>query len=142
VEIASGKVVGAEALVRWNDPTRGVLPPESFIPAAEESDLISTIGECVLRSGCAQMTKWHDVGLGRLRLAVNLSPRQFAQRDLATLISKVLQETGLPGSCLELEITESTVMQNAETSLSTMMTLKAMGVRISIDDFGTGYSSL
>jgi diguanylate cyclase (GGDEF)-like protein/PAS domain S-box-containing protein len=142
VEIATQQVVGAEALVRWNDPSRGVLPPESFIPAAEESDLILTIGEWVLRTGCAQMKHWHDIGLGRLRLAVNLSPRQFAQRDLASHIGRVLEETKFPGNCLELEITESTVMQNAEAALSTMMLLKAMGVRISIDDFGTGYSSL
>jgi diguanylate cyclase (GGDEF)-like protein/PAS domain S-box-containing protein len=142
VEIATGSVVGAEALVRWNDPTRGVLAPESFIPAAEESDLILTIGEWVLRTGCTQMKRWHDAGLGKLRLAINLSPRQFQQRDLATRISQVLEETRFPGNCLELEITESTVMQNAETSLSTMMALKSMGVRISIDDFGTGYSSL
>jgi diguanylate cyclase (GGDEF)-like protein/PAS domain S-box-containing protein len=142
VEIATGLVVGAEALVRWNDPTRGLLPPESFIPAAEESDLIITIGEWVLRTGCTQVKQWHDRGLGRLRLAVNLSPRQFQQRDLATRISRVLEETKFPGSCLEVEITESTVMQNAEVSLATMMMLKTMGVRISIDDFGTGYSSL
>jgi diguanylate cyclase (GGDEF)-like protein/PAS domain S-box-containing protein len=142
VEIATQRVVGAEALVRWNDPSRGVLPPESFIPAAEESDLILTIGEWVLRTGCAQMKHWHDIGLGRLRLAVNLSPRQFAQRDLASRIGRVLEETKFPGNCLELEITESTVMQNAEAALSTMMLLKAMGIRISIDDFGTGYSSL
>ncbi len=142
VEIATGTVVGAEALVRWNDPTRGVLPPESFIPAAEESDLIVSIGEWVLRTGCAQMKHWHETGLGRLRLAVNLSPRQFQQRDLPACISRILEETGFPGNCLDLEITESTVMQNAEGSLSTMMTLKKMGVRISIDDFGTGYSSL
>ena len=142
VEIASGTVVGAEALVRWNDPQRGLLPPESFIPAAEESDLIITMGEWVLRTGCAQMKRWHDNGLGRLRLAVNLSPRQFAQRDLASRVSKILEETHFPGNCLELEITESTVMQNAEVSLGTMMTLKKMGVKISIDDFGTGYSSL
>jgi diguanylate cyclase (GGDEF)-like protein/PAS domain S-box-containing protein len=142
VEIATGLVVGAEALVRWNDPTRGLLQPESFIPAAEESDLIITIGEWVLRTGCKQVKQWHDRGFGRLRLAVNLSPRQFQQRDLATRINRVLEETKFPGSCLEVEITESTVMQNAEVSLATMLMLKTMGVRISIDDFGTGYSSL
>ncbi|HSP16731.1 MAG TPA: EAL domain-containing protein [Thermoanaerobaculia bacterium] len=142
VEIASGTVVGAEALVRWNDPTRGMLPPESFIPAAEESDLIITIGEWVLRTGCSQMKLWHDGGFGRLRLAINLSPRQFQQRDLASRVARVLEETQFPGNCLELEITESTVMANAEVSLATMMALKSMGVRISIDDFGTGYSSL
>ena len=142
VEIATGTVVGAEALVRWNDPARGLLPPESFIPAAEESDLIITIGEWVLRTGCAQMKRWHETGLGRLRLSVNLSPRQFAQRDLASRVAMILEETKFPGHSLELEITESTVMQNAEVSLATMMTLKKMGIRISIDDFGTGYSSL
>ena len=142
VDIASGAVVGAEALVRWNDPTRGMLPPESFIPAAEESELIVTIGEWVLRTGCTQMKRWHDSGMGKMRLAVNLSARQFQQRDLANVVGRVLEETKMPGNCLELEITESTVMQNAEVSLSTMMMLKSMGVRISIDDFGTGYSSL
>lgn len=142
VDIATNTVVGAEALVRWNDPVRGMLPPESFIPAAEESDLILTIGEWVLRTGCAQMKRWHDHGYGRLRLAVNLSPRQFQQRDLAARIARVLDETKFPGDCLELEITETTVMQNAESSLATMTMVKAMGVRISIDDFGTGYSSL
>ncbi|HEX9161798.1 MAG TPA: EAL domain-containing protein [Thermoanaerobaculia bacterium] len=142
VEIASGRVVGAEALVRWNDPVKGVQQPESFIPIAEESELILSIGEWVLRTGCRQMKQWHDLGLGRLRLAVNLSPRQFQQRDLASRIARVLDETKFPGNCLEVEITESTVMQNAEVSLSTMIMLKTMGVRISIDDFGTGYSSL
>jgi EAL domain-containing protein (putative c-di-GMP-specific phosphodiesterase class I) len=88
------------------------------------------------------MKHWHDSGIGKLRLAVNLSPRQFAQRDLASRIAQILEETKFPGNCLELEITESTVMQNAELSLGTMLTLKKMGVRISIDDFGTGYSSL
>jgi diguanylate cyclase (GGDEF)-like protein/PAS domain S-box-containing protein len=142
VEISTGHVVGAEALVRWNDPARGILPPESFIPAAEESDLIITIGDWVLRTGCRQMKRWHDSGLGNLRLAVNLSPRQFQQRDLAARVARVLEETKFPGHCLELEITESTVMENAEMSLTTMVVLKGMGVRISIDDFGTGYSSL
>ena len=142
VDIASGAVVGAEALIRWNDPQRGLLAPEVFIPLAEESDLIVEIGDWVLRTACAQMKQWHDAGHGQLRLAVNLSPKQFQQRDLAARIAQILQETGFPAVALELEITESTVMQNAEVSLSTMMMLKSMGVRISIDDFGTGYSSL
>jgi EAL domain-containing protein (putative c-di-GMP-specific phosphodiesterase class I) len=88
------------------------------------------------------MRRWHDSGLGRLRLAVNLSARQFQQRDLPNIVARVLEETKFPGSCLEFEITETTVMQNAEASLTTMVALKSMGVRISIDDFGTGYSAL
>jgi EAL domain-containing protein (putative c-di-GMP-specific phosphodiesterase class I) len=141
-EITTGRVVGAEALVRWNDPARGLLPPDSFIHAAEESDLIMAIGEWVLKTACAQMKRWHDAGHTTLRVSVNLSPRQFQYGDLPAIVAGVLAETRLPASALDLEITESTAMHNAAQSLITMMALKDMGVRISIDDFGTGYSSL
>ena len=141
VEIASGRVVGAEALVRWN---RGdvMVQPDDFISIAEECNLVVPIGEWVMRTACAQMKKWHGVGHGDLRIAVNLSARQLQQRELVATVEKVLAETGLPASALDLEITETAAMQNAELTLSVLQRLKEMGVRISIDDFGTGYSSL
>ena len=142
IEIASGRVVGAEALIRWKHPVRGMMQPGEFIPIAEQSGLILPMGEWVLRSACDQMKRWHRNGNEHLHIAVNLSARQFQQPDLADVVERVLMETGLPPSALDIEITESTAMQNAELTLSTLNKLKKMGVRISIDDFGTGYSSL
>ena len=142
VEIATGRVVGAEALLRWNDPERGLVQPEEFIPLAEETQLIVPIGAWVLRTACAQMKAWHDAGHAWLRVAVNLSPRQFQDRELVATVESVLDETGFPAPYLDLEITESTAMQNAELTLAILRRLKDMGIRISIDDFGTGYSSL
>ncbi|HYR30169.1 MAG TPA: EAL domain-containing protein, partial [Thermoanaerobaculia bacterium] len=141
-EIATGRVVGAEALVRWNHPERGLLQPEEFISIAEETNLIVPLGAWVLRTACAQMKAWHDAGHSRLRIAVNFSPRQFQDRELASTIERILAETAFPAPFLDLEITESTAMQNAELSLAILNRLKEMGIRISIDDFGTGYSSL
>jgi len=142
VEIATSRLVGAEALVRWNHPEHGLMMPDEFIPVAEECQLIVPLGEWVLRTACRQMKAWHDAGHGGLRVAVNLSPRQFQQRDLAAMVERVLTETGLPPEYLDLEITETAAMQNIELSLQVMNRLKEMGIHISIDDFGTGYSSL
>jgi diguanylate cyclase (GGDEF)-like protein/PAS domain S-box-containing protein len=142
VEIATGRVVGAEALVRWNHPDQGLIQPEDFIPLAEETQLIVPIGAWVMRTACKQMKAWHDAGHTRLRVAVNLSPRQFSDRELASTIETILAETGFAAQYLDLEITESTAMHNAELTLTILNRLKAMGIRISIDDFGTGYSSL
>ena len=142
VEISTGRVVGAEALVRWNHPESGLLGPDEFIPIAEESQLIVPLGEWVLRTACEQMRAWHEAGHGGLRIAVNLSPRQFHERDLVATVERVLADTGFPPELLDLEITESTAMQNAELSLGILRRLKEKGIRISIDDFGTGYSSL
>ncbi len=142
VEIATGRVVGAEALVRWQDPELGLIPPEDFIPVAEETQLIVPLGAWVLRTAITQMKAWHDAGHAWLRVAVNLSPRQFQDRELVSIVERVLADTGFPAQYLDLEITESTAMQNAELSLSILNRLKEMGIRISIDDFGTGYSSL
>jgi diguanylate cyclase (GGDEF)-like protein len=142
VEIASGRLAGAEALVRWNHPDSGMIQPEDFIPIAEETQLIVPIGAWVLRTACKQMKAWHDSGHPWLRVAVNLSPRQFQDRELVSMVEQVLAETHFPPTLLDLEITESTAMQNAELSLSILNRLKEMGIRISIDDFGTGYSSL
>jgi diguanylate cyclase (GGDEF)-like protein/PAS domain S-box-containing protein len=142
VEIATGRVVGAEALVRWVHPENGLVQPEEFIPIAEETQLIVPLGTWVLRTACMQMKTWHDAGHAWLRLAVNLSPRQFQDRNLVATVEKILAETGFPPPYLDLEITESTAMQNADLTLSILRRLKEMGIRISIDDFGTGYSSL
>ncbi len=142
IHLASGHVIGAEALVRWNDPERGVVPPASFIPAAEESRLIVPLGEWVLRAACRQMRQWLEEGVAMPRISVNLSARQFQQHDLVSTVRSALAEYDLDGSVLELEITETTAMQNAEATAAILRSLLDLGVGISIDDFGTGYSSL
>jgi EAL domain-containing protein (putative c-di-GMP-specific phosphodiesterase class I) len=128
--------------VRWNHPDSGLIQPEDFIPIAEETQLIVPLGAWVLRTACRQMKAWHDSGHPWLRVAVNLSPRQFQDRELVAIVEQVLADTGFPPQLLDLEITESTAMQNADLSLAILNRLKEMGIRISIDDFGTGYSSL
>jgi diguanylate cyclase (GGDEF)-like protein len=142
VEINTRQVVGMEALVRWQHPEMGLVCPAEFIPLAEDTGLITPIGEWVLRTACAQSRTWQDEGLAPLRVAVNLSARQFQQQDLSDMVVRILQETGLDSHDLELELTESSIMKNAESAVSTLRELKAMGVQITVDDFGTGYSSL
>jgi diguanylate cyclase (GGDEF)-like protein len=141
VEVKTGEIVGMEALVRWRHPEKGLIPPAEFIPAAEETGLILPIGTWVLREACRQNKAWHDRGLTQLRVAVNISALQF-QRNLLDTVGKALQASGLEPRYLELEITESVVMQNAAEAVLTLEQLSRMGVHISIDDFGTGYSSL
>jgi len=138
----TGRLLGMEALLRWNHPTRGMISPAQFIPLAEETGLIVSIGEWVLRTACAQCRVWQQQGHESLNVAVNLSARQFLQRNLAASIQEVLQETGLDPAHLDLELTEGLVMQQAGMSATILRELKAMNIRISIDDFGTGYSSL
>jgi diguanylate cyclase (GGDEF)-like protein/PAS domain S-box-containing protein len=142
VDLASGKVVGLEALIRWRHPSLGMVRPDRFIHLAEETGLIVPIGAWVLRTACRQSRDWQHAGYGPLRIAVNLSARQFAQPGLVRDIERVLDETGLAPGCLEIELTESLVMEDVEGAIRTMWQLKHMGVRLSIDDFGTGYSSL
>jgi diguanylate cyclase (GGDEF)-like protein/PAS domain S-box-containing protein len=142
VSVDTGQIVGMEALVRWQHPEMGLVSPSEFIPLAEDTGLIGAIGEWVLRTACAQTKTWHDFGFPNLHVAVNLSPRQFQQPDLLLMIAKTLNETGLKADCLELEVTEGSVMKNTESAISTLRELKAMGIKISIDDFGSGYSSL
>jgi diguanylate cyclase (GGDEF)-like protein/PAS domain S-box-containing protein len=142
VNIGTGQIVGMEALVRWQHPEMGLVSPAEFIPLAEDTGLIAPIGEWVLRSACAQTKSWRDCGFTSLRVSVNLSPRQFQQPDLLLMIERQLKETGLDPAHLELEVTESSVMKNAESAINTLHELKAMGIKISIDDFGSGYSSL
>ncbi|MGV2291056.1 EAL domain-containing protein [Trinickia sp. YCB016] len=142
VDIATGKIVGMEALVRWLDPEVGLVPPSAFIPVAEESGLIGPLSEWVLREACQQNKAWQDAGLPPARVSVNLSARQFQQRDIAKLVMSILEETGLEPQYLELELTESMIMRNAEEAVVMLNELHALGISIAIDDFGTGYSSL
>ncbi len=140
--VRSGEVVGAEALIRWRHPTKGLLGPSEFIPLAEETGLIMPIGEWVLQTVCTQSKAWMKAGFGSIPLAVNLSCIQFRQRNLLKSISRVLEAMRMDPKYLELEITESTIMQNEEDAGRTLRDLKSMGIKISVDDFGTGYSSL
>ena len=143
VDIASGHIIGAEALLRWNHPQKGMIPPIKFIPVAEESGLIVPIGEWVLREACGQMRAWQVAGLPPLRIAVNLSARQFREPHLPQLIAEIMAESGLKDrGVLEVEITESLLMKNVDVASDMLRQLFDMGVRISVDDFGTGYSSL
>ncbi|PYI51791.1 putative bifunctional diguanylate cyclase/phosphodiesterase [Paenibacillus flagellatus] len=144
IHTKSEKVVCVEALVRWQHPTLGVVPPKDFIPLAEETGLIVQLGEQVLRKACAQIKKWQDddIGLDELSVSVNLSPLQFRQQHLPAVIARILRQAGLKPQYLELEITESAAMQNVNRNILMLRELKEMGVKISIDDFGTGYSSL
>ena len=142
IDIVSGRITGMEALVRWQHPTKGLIPPMQFIPLAEETGLIVPIGEWVLKTACARNKSWQEQGLPPLRIAVNLSARQFAHENLLQDVSRVLDETGLNPAALEFEITESMVMHNPEHAVNLLTRLKAMGIHLAIDDFGTGYSSL
>ncbi|MCH8290479.1 EAL domain-containing protein [Candidatus Poribacteria bacterium] len=144
VSLENGHIIGFEALIRWQHPERGLISPDAFIPAAVENRLISSIGRWVLREAVWQMHTWHVKFSTKppLSISVNLSGVRFTESDLAAQIDNVLQEIGLPPSCLKLEITESVIMENAKSTISTFSELKALGVQLSIDDFGTGYSSL
>jgi diguanylate cyclase (GGDEF)-like protein/PAS domain S-box-containing protein len=141
IELATGRIRGAEALLRWQHPDLGLVPPGEFISIAEVSGLIVPIGQWVLQTACAQASAWRESG-HPLSVAVNLSSRQFQQADLVFQVTEALHQTGLSPSSLDLEITESNAMQNAELSISTLWDLKNLGVSLSMDDFGTGYSSL
>jgi diguanylate cyclase (GGDEF)-like protein len=142
VDVTTGRVRSCEALVRWRHPERGLVPPNAFIPVAEETGLIAPIGEWVLREACRQMRAWLDSGMPPIRVAVNLSAKQFRDTDLPGVVGSALHDADLQPGYLELELTESAVMQEPEKSAEMLKTLSAMGVHISIDDFGTGYSSL
>ena len=141
VHIETGRIVGAEALIRWNDPERGRISPAEFIPIAEETGLIREIGEWVLNEACRQGKIWIDKGY-RLTLAVNLSANQIRHQNVLKLVESTLKRTGFPASRLELEITESALMQREEEAVAMLHSLRAHGLRLAIDDFGTGYSSL
>jgi diguanylate cyclase (GGDEF)-like protein len=142
IDLASNRAIGLEALVRWHHPEMGLVSPADFIPLSEETGLIVPLGEWVLRAVCAQMKSWHDAGRDPMRVAVNLSACQFRQTMLRQQVKRILHETGVAPEWLELELTESVIMDDIQTSSTILKELKNMGVHISMDDFGTGYSSL
>ena len=142
IEIATGRITGLEALLRWQHPELGLVPPDKFIRIAENSGMIMPIGEWVLRTACSQARKWQDEGFLAVPVAVNVSAVQFRQAGFCELIGRVLYETGLAPQYLELELTESLLLSNADTMFSVLQDLRAMGLKLAIDDFGTGYSSL
>lgn len=144
VDLTNGKIIGMEALLRWQSPERGLVPPLEFIPLLEETGLILPVGEWVVNAACKQARAWQQLGLPAIRISVNLSAVQFRQADLAETILKLLKENGMDPSqgMLELELTESLLMKNVDTTIATLKKLHEAGVQFSIDDFGTGYSSL
>ncbi|WP_052452393.1 sensor domain-containing protein [Noviherbaspirillum autotrophicum] len=142
VDMASGRILSAEALLRWREPDHGLVSPLEFVSIAEETGLILPIGEWVLREACAQLQRWQAAGWGDLGMAVNLSTRQMSQLGLSGMVEQILREYGVRADLLDLEITESILMQPSGENMATLQRLSDMGVRLSIDDFGTGYSSL
>ena len=142
IEIATGRMVGVEALVRWNHPQRGMVSPAEFIPVAEQARLINRLTDFVLGEACQQAKAWQDAGLPAITVSVNLSPADFKRQDIVSIITATLERSGLAPQCLELEITEGMVMSGVEAVIETLDELSALGVELAIDDFGTGFSSM
>jgi EAL domain-containing protein (putative c-di-GMP-specific phosphodiesterase class I) len=142
VDMRDRHVVGAEALVRWRHPVKGVISPALFIPLAEECGLISGITQWAIGEACARLRQWRDAGLPHVTLAVNVSALNIHQDDLLHEVGSALAAQGLGGGCLELEMTESTLMKDLDATVEKLVALKRLGIRVSVDDFGTGYSSL
>ena len=142
MEIASGTIIGCEALIRWRHPRLGLIPPDKFITIAEDNGMILPIGEWVLKTACRQAKEWLDAGLPAMPIAVNVSAVQFRQESFGEDVKRILQETGVPAQCLELELTESLLLSNKDVVVEVLDQLKRVGVKLAIDDFGTGYSSL
>jgi diguanylate cyclase (GGDEF)-like protein len=142
VNLAAGAIVGAEALVRWNHPELGIVPPARFVSLAEDTGLIVDIGDFVMRTACTQARAWQDQGLGRLSVAVNVSASRFQQADFLDQLVQTLSDTRLDPVCLELELTETSIVKKGEAAASLLKKIRELGVKVSIDDFGTGYSSL
>ena len=142
LDLRTNQVFGAEALVRWQHPKMGLVLPGKFIPLAEQTGLIVSIGAWVLRTACAQNKAWQDAGLPPISVAVNISARQFREEGLVSSVAEILKESGLDPRYVELEVTEGVIMHNVDEVIAVLQQLKALGVKLSIDDFGTGYSSL
>jgi EAL domain-containing protein (putative c-di-GMP-specific phosphodiesterase class I) len=142
VDLATEQVTGAEALVRWIHPERGMIPPFEFIPLAEENGLIVPLGEWVMRAACRQSKAWSAVAASVPRISVNVSSHQFRAGNLPGLFESILRETGVDAANICLELTEGVIMENAESNIEMLRRIKALGAKLSIDDFGTGYSSL
>jgi diguanylate cyclase (GGDEF)-like protein/PAS domain S-box-containing protein len=142
IDLKSGALIGMEALIRWRHPGERLVPPATFIPLAEDTGLIVPIGQWVMRTACAQNKAWQDAGLPALRVSVNVSARQFRQKSFPETVAAILRETGLGPAYLELEVTESLMMDHVEAAIMTLKEFHGMGIKLSIDDFGTGYSSL
>ena len=142
VELSDGRVTGFEALVRWNHPERGVVAPDAFIPIAESAGLIEAIGEFVLGEACRQVRAWEDAEMPAIRVAVNVSPKQLAAPNFVERFQEIVEEAGVSGTQLELELTETAMVEHPEQTVRALNALKGIGLRVSLDDFGTGYSSL
>jgi len=142
VNLETGEITGVEALIRWQQPDRGLVPPAQFVPVAEDCGLIIPIGRWVMREACRQARAWQVAGLPPMPIAVNVSAVEFRDKGFVEGVRKILSETGLPAQYLELELTEGVLMKDAESAASVLLELKAMGIHLAVDDFGTGYSSL
>jgi EAL domain-containing protein (putative c-di-GMP-specific phosphodiesterase class I) len=142
IDLRTGEIIGAEALLRWQHPQRGLMLPGEFLPAAIDTGSVRTIDEWVLRTACRHTQTWHQLGKMPIRISINVSSSLFHGDTLLPVVEQALSQTGLPPACLALELTESVMMHNIEASIVRLTTLKTMGVQLSIDDFGTGYSSL
>jgi EAL domain-containing protein (putative c-di-GMP-specific phosphodiesterase class I) len=142
VDIATGRISGMEALIRWNDPEKGEVFPQDFIFVAEELGLIVPIGEWVFRTACTQLRQWEEEGLPAITVSINISPRQFMSRRLVASLLAVIRDTGADPRRVELEITETMIMRNIEQSIETLTQLRSVGMLVAVDDFGVGYSSL
>jgi EAL domain-containing protein (putative c-di-GMP-specific phosphodiesterase class I)/CheY-like chemotaxis protein len=142
VDLRCGRLTGLEALIRWQHPVQGLLPPDAFLPAAQQAGLIPALGDWVLRSVCDQLVAWHAVGVPIVPVAVNIGAEHFEQERFASNLGLLLARTGLDAACLELEMTETTLMQDTGRTLPVFQRIKAMGVKLAMDDFGSGYSGL
>jgi EAL domain-containing protein (putative c-di-GMP-specific phosphodiesterase class I) len=142
MNLGTGAIIGVEALIRWRHPERGLVPPAHFIPIAEECGVIAAIGRWVLREACCQAQTWQRAGLPPVRVAINISAAELRAKDFVAGVRATLLETGLDPRYLELELTETFLMQDSKSTLGVLLALKAMGVQLALDDFGTGYSSL
>jgi len=142
INLSTSRICGMEALIHWNQPQIGAIPPDRFIRVAENSGLILPIGEWVLQTACSTVKRWHDQGLPRIPVAVSVSAIQFRQECFCEVVRKVLRESGLPPECLELEVTETALLSGSDVTRPVLQELNRMGVKLAIDDFGTGYSSL